>query len=279
MLVTRPPCPLLRPHVRQLWAATGETGAPTREHVLPTGGLHLAFRIGGRPVRVFSGPDDTAGSRLGHAVLGGARSEFHVREAGGCGASVGALLAPGGAQALFAAPADEFTGRHTPLADLWGTRAADALVRLHEARDAGARLDALERLLLERLDPSAVLHPVAACALDQLRAGATVDAAVAATGFSHRHVLTLFRHATGLAPKQFARVLRMQSVLARAMLPQGPGWADLALEAGFSDQPHFNREFAAFAGMTPQAWRRAGARHPNHVPASPLRVQIPSRRP
>jgi len=44
-------------------------------------------------------------------------------------------------------------------------------------------------------------------------------------------------------------------------------WVALALEAGYSDQSHFNRDFLEIAGMTPQAYRRAAPASPNHVPA------------
>ena len=44
-------------------------------------------------------------------------------------------------------------------------------------------------------------------------------------------------------------------------------WADLALQSGYSDQPHFNRDFLEFTGMTPRAYRRASPSSPNHVRA------------
>ena len=53
------------------------------------------------------------------------------------------------------------------------------------------------------------------------------------------------------APKQLQRVQRLQRVMAA-----GPGlralpWVALALEAGYSDQSHFNRDFRDFTGFTP----------------------------
>ena len=41
---------------------------------------------------------------------------------------------------------------------------------------------------------------------------------------------------------------------------------EVALQAGYSDQPHFNREFKAFAGVSPGRYLRLEPVHPRHVP-------------
>ena len=64
-----------------------------------------------------------------------------------------------------------------------------------------------------------------------------------------------FCAATGMTPKQYARVIRFKrayhSLIAPARQP-------LTAIEGFYDQSHFNREFRFFTGMAPGA-RRAGA--------------------
>ena len=77
---------------------------------------------------------------------------------------------------------------------------------------------------------------------------------------SERQLERLFAERVGVAPKVFARVVRLQALVVRldarlrsasnlATIP----WADLAAELGFADQAHLVREVRALAGITPTA--------------------------
>jgi AraC-like DNA-binding protein len=96
-----------------------------------------------------------------------------------------------------------------------------------------------------------------------------VGAAVAATGYSHRRVIVLFREAVGLAPKAFCRVRRFHRMLEMFRARPATPWAELALAAGYADQAHFSREFHGFASLTPAAYRRAAPAGGRHVPLGP----------
>jgi len=262
MLVTRAPRPALRPFVKLMWAAEPEPGLaaapPASEHVLPTGDMHLAFRLSGPPLRLLGADAAT----LGHAVVGGARSTHYVREVV-ASRSVGVQLHPGASWPLFGVPASALAETHTPLELLWGLDAERALAQLHAAANVQERLDLMEALLALRLPQVHGLHPAVAQGLRDLHAGASIQDTVRHSGYSHRRFIELFRDTTGLAPKLYSRVLRFQDVLRR--LPAAPDVAQLAYESGYSDQAHFQRDFRAFAGLTPQAWRRSAPEHSHHV--------------
>lgn len=273
MRLSRPPRPALRPFVSTVWAI--ESGpedppfAPGREHVLPSGDMHLVFRLGDAPLRLFGGAHDAVGQKSATALVGGARASFYARELAAPSASVGALLRPGAAELLFGVTAGELAGRHTALDELWGAEAAIVQERLAEARGAAARLDVLERTLLRRLPAVRALHPAIAAALERLGAGGRVDEAVAASGFSHRHFVATFRRTVGLPPKLWSRVVRFGRALDRAAREPETPWVEIALDAGYSDQSHFQRDFAEVAGMTPGEYRRAAPAAPAHVPVEP----------
>jgi methylphosphotriester-DNA--protein-cysteine methyltransferase len=75
-------------------------------------------------------------------------------------------------------------------------------------------------------------------------------------GVSARHLRRAFRESVGVAPKEFARMLRLQ----RALRATGcDSWTERALHAGYYDQSHLIAEFQDLIGMTPSAFTRRSA--------------------
>ncbi|HSI61175.1 MAG TPA: helix-turn-helix domain-containing protein [Ideonella sp.] len=252
MALILPPIPALSHCVHSVWAS--EPRASARERVLPTGGMHLAVRLQGGPVRLFASEADGVGERIGEAVVAGARDACYIKDMSVPARSVGVQLLPGAAAALFGVSAAALSGRHVSLHQLWGSDADRLLQRLHEAPDTRAQLAVLQSSLLGRLRPMRAMHPAVAQAL-----APGPSARFDAPGISQRHFIACFRDATGLTPKRYARLQRFQRLLrGLASAPARP-WAELALAAGYSDQSHCIREFREFAGVAPQAYRKAVA--------------------
>ena len=76
---------------------------------------------------------------------------------------------------------------------------------------------------------------------------------------SGRHVGRLCRAATGLSPKQLARLVRFQAVLRALAAAPARNLASLAADHGYYDQAHLTGEFRALLGATPAAAARAVA--------------------
>lgn len=269
MMLKRVPEAALRPFVKTLWV-TKQPGrkSPTadRERVLPTGGTHLVFRLSDEPLRLYDDIADSSGYTVGHALVGGARSTFYLRDVSGPTWSIGAQLHPNAIRSLFGVPADELAGRHTSLDALWGGSVELLREQLFEASIPERQLDVFESILAARLPRVRGVHPAVAEALERMRTEFEVRSAVQASGYSHRRFIELFRRDVGLTPKVFCRVLRFQKILRGIAMDSSVSCADLALISGYSDQPHFNREFREFAGITPGEYRQLPPILPHHVP-------------
>jgi AraC-like DNA-binding protein len=262
-----PATPALRRWVGELWAGGPGTGvcvgSGTRERVLPTGYMHLVIRLAGPSLRLFDSACDTTGRPLGHCIVGGARDEAYLRAVDPGASSVGVMLRPGAAAALFGASAGGLAGTHWRLEDFWGGDPARLRERLIEAGDARLQLRILERELVRRLRDARDVHPAVALGLARLPVGVSVGTVVRDTGLSHRRFIRLFRDSVGLSPKAWARVLRVRravKALAAGLTPAA------AAAAEYSDQAHFGREFVRISGLTPAQYRRIDPPHPNHVP-------------
>ena len=86
------------------------------------------------------------------------------------------------------------------------------------------------------------------------------------SGYSHRRFIEVFRAAVGLGPKLYCRVLRFQGALDLVAARPEAALVDVALEAGYSDQPHFQREFRELAGVSPTRYRDLSPAFAHHVP-------------
>jgi AraC-like DNA-binding protein len=265
----RAPSPLLRPFVKVLWVSErDDTALPpgARERVLPTGCMHLVFRLSDHPVRIYDSVDDGTGRDLSHAVVGGARATYYVRDTSPASRSIGAQFYAGAAELLLGVPADELADRHTPLEDLWGRSAQRARERLLEAGSPERQLAVFESLLASRLPRLRAMHPAVAEALQRFVHTQNVSDVARASGYSHRRFITLFNRSVGLTPKVYCRVVRFQHALERLASEPAASFADIALDAGYSDQAHFTRDFREFAGVAPGQYRAIAPAQTNHIP-------------
>lgn len=285
-MYARAPAARLRPFIKSLWVSNAAASGTRREHVLPTGAMHLVFRLSGPRLRIYGSDADPAGGLINGPVVGGVRDAYYIKEVGDPVCSVGVQLQPGAAPALFGVSAAELANAHTPLADLWQGQADSVLQQLCEAASPQAQLARLEAILAARLPQVHGLHPAVAEILAGFDPATQIASLVRDSRYSHRGFIALFRAATGYSPKRYARVMRFQALLAALGKTPAASLAELALAAGYSDQAHMQREFRAFAGVTPLAYRRLAPAASHHVALTsdlfntradgPARVEAPT---
>lgn len=91
--------------------------------------------------------------------------------------------------------------------------------------------------------------------LDHLDIGISVTALAEACGLSRSYFSRRFKESTQVSPQQWLREQRLRK--SKELLETSTMMlAEIALECGFSDQPHFCRAFMKSEGLTPQAWQQ-----------------------
>ncbi len=260
MLITRKPRRELQPFVRSLWAVRRDHDVQSPlpyERVLPTGDMRLVFRVTNQPIRIASAKTELF-QTLHSCVIGGSRASCYLRETPATVYTVGIELRPGASLSLFGTPAEELSDRHTNLADIWHkSNVEDIVSQLSEAPSAEEQLRLAEDVLLKRLSRVRGMHPAIAQALKDFSGASDIRNTVKQSGYSHRRFIALFKEAVGQTPKTYARILRFKEAVHLLAEDSNISLANLSLQAGYSDQPHLNREFRRLSGMTPQQYREA----------------------
>ena len=179
------------------------------------------------------------------------------------------LFAPAGAQRieavrvkpewcrdLLGADAAEHANGSTLYRAIGRGRADRLYERLMRSRSTGDVLRELLREVRERYEH--VSHSrslqVANGAAELIRASGgdvALSRVARRLGVTDRHLRRVLRVATGIGPKQFHRVHRLNHAVAAADRCTRPAWAQIAAEAGYFDQSHMIQEFRAIAGRAP----------------------------
>lgn len=230
---SKPP-PALKEHILCLWAQSIAGPASEHEHrVLPDACIDIVFVNHDAPVVV--GPwtkPFTAHFPAGTTVVG---ARFH----------------PGLAPVFLGLPASTLLNQSVPLRDVWNSSTHARFARVADKPTRSARLAELEVALHDCLadagppDPeiSAVIHWIAQ------HPNGRVEQLSRWLGMSRRHLQRRFSAAVGYGPKMFQSVLRFQRLLHLSREPRS--LVDLAVDAGYADQSHMNREVRRYSDISP----------------------------
>ena len=168
-------------------------------------------------------------------------------------------LKPEAAAHLIGERMQDFVDTKIDLGDLFNAGDVSLLEEmLMEASDSATRFARIQSFLLRNLRQCRP-DPVVCRAAQYLRRNPSlrVRRLAAQLDVSERHLSRSFRAVFGASPKQFARVARVQKIL--AMRQGGSAWAEIAYACGFADQAHMINDFDAIVGEPPQQLFRATA--------------------
>jgi AraC-like DNA-binding protein len=169
---------------------------------------------------------------------------------------VGVRLRPGWVPEGLGVPASELLDREGSLGDIWGRANDDLTERVADLAAPESKLAAIEEGLRARWAAADMGDPLVSFAVGWLtsRPSGVVHALAAELGVSARHLQRRFGAAVGFGPKTFQRIVRFQRLLEIGMRrSDSVPFGAIALDAGYSDQAHMNREVAELAGRTPGA--------------------------
>ena len=99
---------------------------------------------------------------------------------------------------------------------------------------------------------------------EHLGAKLTVKEIAAAIRLSKSHFTRTFKSTLGISPMVYIAARRVERAK-RMMIDSAESLTDIALNCGFADQSHLNRQFRRALGMTPGRWRRSSTSAPGSI--------------
>jgi AraC-like DNA-binding protein len=236
--------------VELLWQSDGSAWAPHDRHY-PSPSVELLVNVSGDRYRLV----EPEGSEFfDDAWLAGVQVGPVVTEVPGHSIVLGVRLRPAGAYALLGLPMRQVCGFVANLEDLVGVAARALTDRCRAARTVEERFRIAAAWVAERVSRARGVTPEVAWSAAQIeRSGGAVAIARLReqTGWSKTRLVSAFRDQIGVAPKLYARIVRFSR--AATLLQAGSGsLIDVALAAGYYDQPHMNTEFRELTGLTPR---------------------------
>lgn len=251
-MVTAVPHRALRPHVRRYVGWWEHCTTPLYRRELPSAEVPLILNFGS-PIRLFDVADRTRSTELGSFATG-AYDAHVVVEANGSQGGVQIDFTILGMRLFLGRPLAALTNRGVALEDIFGSAGRRLTSELHDTPTWEARFDLLDREIGGRVASARRPASEVLCAWTRIvNSGGLVPirSLVDETGWSQKHLISQFREHIGLAPKMFARVMRFGSAVDRLRRRDHASLTELALDCGYYDQAHFDRDFRAFAGVTP----------------------------
>jgi AraC-like DNA-binding protein len=246
------PSPALAGVVDCFWILEGE-GSGTPEPIIPDGRVEIVIHFGVRfEQHHVSGLVERQPASL---IVGQMLAPVCIGHRGRAGVAA-IRLRPAAARAVVRCSAADITGRVVDLDAVFGSTGT-LREQLGLAHDDRARVHLLERWIGAIVRTAPAREVEGAVAAIAASAG-TVDlrSVASGTGLSLRQLERRFLADVGVAPKAFARIVRLQAALRR--IAAGQPLADVALACGYYDQPHMTRDFARLADTSPAAWQQYG---------------------
>jgi AraC-like DNA-binding protein len=247
-LVSAQPHPLLQPHVRRYCGYRERTAEPVRRRELPGADVTMIVSLGPelrllepRPARHTS-------------FVAGLDERSALTEHDGEAAGAEVTLTPLAAHRLFRVPMHTLARGVVKLDDVLGPEADRLVERLHDAPGWPARFQILDDSIRRRIADAPEPSPGVTWAYQRLVATAgrvRIGALASELGWSRKRLAAGFREEVGLPAKSVARIVRFRRALRLLERDHERSLGEIALDCGYFDQAHLNRDFRSFAGNTP----------------------------
>lgn len=226
-----------------------------KQRIVPDGCIEMAFILGDDIKRYTSESDFVLQPRA--MVLGQTIEPFYIEPTGYVN-TFAVSFYPYGFANFVSEPIKNLVNKETPIASLFEEKIAKELEqKIIKAVDTKQRIGIIENFLLERLSNKSTVDHMVKMTIDALLAtngNAPIKSILKEDLSKRRQLERKFAKQIGISPKQFGKVIRLQSALKMLLRQEGEKLTNIAYESEYYDQAHFIKDFKEFTGISPAAF-------------------------
>ena len=247
------PSPLLRHIVKHYWAMSSN-GCHHSEQIIPEGFAELVFFFEELPEYT-----NGFGKIQSQIILNGQYDHSYFVETKGKLRLFSIVLQPFAVGTLFQIPAGEFFNRSID-ASLHenGSKLKTLHAMMSECHTAQEQINLAEAYLIKNLDvvsnESYLRIGDSIRFMSQNPDGVRIPELASRACLSRKQYERLFLNHAGISPAAFSRIIRFQYALFLKEKAKTKNLTELALAAGYYDQPHMVREFRQLTGHSPKTF-------------------------
>jgi AraC-like DNA-binding protein len=190
------------------------------------------------------------------ATVSGIHGGRFTRELEGEGGVIGIKFRPGGFFPFLKKSVSTLRNRTVAFESILGSHATELCFDTCDIEETQA-LDIIEKFLLRHwpaVDPTVDRVAALVSEIEEDRSVLRVEDLVDRHSLTQRSLQRLFEQYVGIGPKWVINRFRMHEAIERLHRGEPLDWAQFALELGYFDQAHFNRDFKALVGCTPKRY-------------------------
>lgn len=251
---THDPGPPLNPLIESIFYYRDFEPDHSIERLVPTGHVAIVFELDGMERNTFDNDTLQPNATFHNVWISGMQQHYISISAHPDSAMLVIQFKAPGALPFLHIRLDEFSDKVVA-----GERVLDSTLlplreELFAAPSADDKFAIVDRWLADRYDESLLAPQNLFTIAEQLRLqpGAKYADVIAQYPHSQKHLIDQFKVHVGLTPKVYQRILRFNDIFQFLQTEQTASWAAVAHHCGYTDQPHFIREFKHFSGFRPQ---------------------------
>ncbi|GAA0374976.1 helix-turn-helix domain-containing protein [Bacillus horti] len=242
-------------YIKEIWyiSQNGEDVLGMNPKMIPGGYYHMVINLGS-PHFYMDRNGKSFSPKASH--INAKQNEYVTIQRKGHVEIMGIVFRPYGLYALVNMPVSELVGTVQNMEELIGNRIGELEEQLASVTGIQEKFMLLERRLHEWISIDKPIKEEIRFAVDMIvkhKGSVSLKQVQEYVNLSERSLERYFKAYTGISPKQFSDIHRLQFAL-DLMRDNSDKLVNHALFAGYYDQAHFNRSFTKMVGSTPKEY-------------------------